>query len=200
MYSSLRRNKPQTCVCTHTRALSPRERKSYSFSLLESVMATNSRTEAQRPYATLCQGDALAVWCAQWLGAPPTRVLFEAAHLSIVTGLRLVDGREVVVKARPLAARLQAGVHVQRHLWAAGFPCPEPLAGPHPLGMLTATAEALVSGGTRLEPGAEMEERCWSGWPAKPLSGCAGRMRRSHQCEAPRPVPRLRFSIISIKT
>ena len=65
-------------------------------------MATNSRTEAQRPYATLCQGDALAVWCAQWLGAPPTRVLFEAAHLSIVTGLRLVDGREVVVKARPL--------------------------------------------------------------------------------------------------
>jgi Phosphotransferase enzyme family len=103
----------------------------------------------------LIQEDALAAWCARWLGTQPTGVLFEVAHLSIVTGLRLADGREVVVKARPPAARLHACVHVQRHLWTAGFPCPEPLAGPHPLGTLTATAEAFVPGGTRLEPGAD---------------------------------------------
>ena len=103
----------------------------------------------------LIQGDALAAWCERWLSVQPTSVLFEVAHLSIVTGLRLADGREVVVKARPPAHRIQACVHVQRHLWAAGFPCPEPLAGPHPLGTLTATAEAFVPGGTRLEPGAD---------------------------------------------
>jgi Ser/Thr protein kinase RdoA (MazF antagonist) len=103
----------------------------------------------------LIQEDALAAWCARWLGAQPTGVLFEVAHLSSVTGLRLADGREVVVKARPPAARLHACVHVQRHLRTAGFPCPAPLAGPYPLGMLTATAEAFVPGGTRLEPGAD---------------------------------------------
>ena len=103
----------------------------------------------------LIQGDEVAAWCARWLGAQPTSVLFEVAHLSHVTGLRLADGREVVVKARPPADRIQACVHVQRHLWAAGFPCPQPLAGPHPLGPITATAEALVPGGTRLEPGAD---------------------------------------------
>jgi hypothetical protein len=99
--------------------------------------------------------DGLAVWCGRWLGSRPTRVLFEVAHLSIVTGLRLADGREVVVKARPSADRIHACVQVQRHLWAAGFPCPEPLAGPHALGAMTATAEALVPGGTRLEPGSD---------------------------------------------
>jgi Phosphotransferase enzyme family len=103
----------------------------------------------------LIQGDALAAWCVQWLGAQPTRVLFEVAHLSLVTGLRLADGRQVVVKARPPADRIYTCVDVQRHLWASGFPCPEPLAGPQPLGTLTATAEALVPGGTRLEPGAD---------------------------------------------
>ena len=118
-------------------------------------METNHRQAAQHRQATLYQDDALATWCARWLGAPPMSVLFEVAHLSVVTGLRLADGREVVIKARPPAARLQACVDVQRHLWAAGFPCPEPLAGPYPLGTLTATAEALVPGGTRLTPGTD---------------------------------------------
>ena len=80
-------------------------------------------------------------------------MLFKAGHLSAVVGLRLADGREVVVKARPPAERLEACVRVQRHLWAAGFPCPEPLAGPAPLGALSATAEAFVPGGAPLEPG-----------------------------------------------
>lgn len=77
-------------------------------------------------------------------------MLFLTQHLSAVAGLRLVDGREVVVKARPPAARLAACAAVQRHLWAAGFACPELLAGPAPLGALEATAEALAPGGDPL--------------------------------------------------
>ncbi len=45
--------------------------------------------------------DALAVWCERWLGSPPAAELFEAGYLSTVKGLRLADGREVVVKVRP---------------------------------------------------------------------------------------------------
>jgi hypothetical protein len=103
----------------------------------------------------LMQGEAVEAWCERWLGAKPTSVLFEVTHPSLVTSLRLADGREVVVKARPPTDRIQACIHVQRHLWAAGFPCPEPLTGPHPLGTMTATAEAFVPRGTRLEPRAD---------------------------------------------
>jgi hypothetical protein len=99
--------------------------------------------------------DDLAAWCVQWLGAAPVRVLFEREHLSRVAGLELADGRRVVVKMRPPAERLQACVAVQRHLWAAGFPCPEPLAGPEPLGALSATAEVFVPGGVLLERDAD---------------------------------------------
>ena len=53
------------------------------------------------------QRDELAVWCERWLGAKPTHMLFEVAHLSVVAGLRLTDGREVVVKARPPADRIR---------------------------------------------------------------------------------------------
>jgi hypothetical protein len=47
-----------------------------------------------------------------------------------VTGLRLADGREVVVKVRSPAPRLRGCVAVQAALAGAGFPCPRPLAGP----------------------------------------------------------------------
>jgi hypothetical protein len=83
-------------------------------------------------------------------------MLFELAHLSVVADLRLTDGREVVVKARPPADRIRGSVHVQRHLWSAGFPCPEPLAGPAPMGALTATTEAFVPWSL------EEREICWA--------------------------------------
>jgi Ser/Thr protein kinase RdoA (MazF antagonist) len=96
---------------------------------------------------------ALARWCVRHLGAPPTERLFTHAHLSVVWGVRLADGRRVVVKVRPHEARL-AGCHaVQRHLYEAGFPCPEPLLGPTPLADGMATAERLVPGGRLLAAG-----------------------------------------------
>src|SRR5271165_2451098 len=59
--------------------------------------------EPRRPAVSM---DELAVWCGRWLGAPPTAQLFEAGYLSTVKGLRLADGREVVVKVRPRMSRL----------------------------------------------------------------------------------------------
>jgi hypothetical protein len=92
-------------------------------------------------------------WCRRWLGAEPAEVLFEAGYLSAVTGLRLADGRRVVVKVRRPAERLRGCVAVQAALAAAGFPCPRPLAGPAAFGELAATAEELVAGGHLLAAG-----------------------------------------------
>jgi Phosphotransferase enzyme family len=88
--------------------------------------------------------DALAVWCRRWLGAPPAAQLFEAGYLSTVKGLRLTDGRQVVVKVRPGRSRLAGCAVVHRALWTAGFPCPEPLVDLAPLDGYAASAETLV--------------------------------------------------------
>jgi Ser/Thr protein kinase RdoA (MazF antagonist) len=93
----------------------------------------------------------LSDWCARWVGSGVVGVLFESGHLSAVTGVRLHDGREVVVKVRPSAERLTACVAVQAHLARSGFPCPTPIAGPAPFGEQVATAERLLPGGHQLQ-------------------------------------------------
>jgi hypothetical protein len=97
--------------------------------------------ETQRPSAS---ADALAEWCTRWLGAPPAAELFATGNLSAVTGLRLSDGREVVVKMRPRIPRLAGCAAVHRALFRAGFPCPEPLVDLQPLNGFAASAEVLV--------------------------------------------------------
>ncbi len=87
---------------------------------------------------------ALAEWCTRWLGAPPVAELFAAGHLSAVRGLRLADGRAVVVKVRPGLPRLAGCAAVHQALWRAGFPCPEPLVDLQPLAGYAASAEVLV--------------------------------------------------------
>ena len=88
--------------------------------------------------------ESLAEWCTRWLGAPPAAELFAAGNLSAVTGLRLADGREVVVKVRPAIPRLAGCAEVHRALFKAGFPCPEPLVDLQPLNGHAASAEVLV--------------------------------------------------------
>jgi hypothetical protein len=61
-------------------------------------------------------GD-LSAWCLRWLGARVADTLFEAGFLSAVWGLRLVDGRMVVVKVRPPSPRLAGCFAVHRYLW-----------------------------------------------------------------------------------
>jgi hypothetical protein len=94
-------------------------------------------------------------WCARWLGSPVGEALFTTGHLALVVGARLADGRDVVIKVRPDDGRLPGCVAVQEHLWRAGFPCPRPLAGPHPIHGYAATAELLVPGGGPLDPGSD---------------------------------------------
>jgi hypothetical protein len=61
------------------------------------------------------------------LGSPPADEIFRSGYLSAVIGLRLADGREVVVKVRPDSPRIAACVEVQRRVFQAGYPCPQPL-------------------------------------------------------------------------
>lgn len=103
--------------------------------------------------------DLLAPWCAQHLGAALRETLFERHQLSYVVGVRLDDGREVVVKVRPPNARLDACTLVQRHVWERGFPCPALLVGPSPFGELTATAEAHLPAGELLSRDADAPRR-----------------------------------------
>ncbi len=80
---------------------------------------------------------------AGW-GHRPRRSCSRPGYLSTVKGLRLTDGREVVVKVRPSRSRLAGCAVVHRALWTAGFPCPGPLVDVQPLNGYAATAEMLV--------------------------------------------------------
>lgn len=92
----------------------------------------------------------IAQWCLEHLGSSPAGEIFRTGHLSTVIGLRLADGRDVVVKVRPDSPRLAGCVEVQRYLFQAGYPCPQPLTGAAAFGEDVATAEAYVPGGAML--------------------------------------------------
>jgi hypothetical protein len=93
---------------------------------------------------------SLTAWCKMHLGSPAEGELFRTGHLTRVIGTRLADGREVVVRVRPAATRIAACTEVQRRLFESGYPCPQPLAGPAPLGAHEATAESYIPGGATL--------------------------------------------------
>ena len=100
----------------------------------------------------------LPTWCERTLGSRPSRVLFEGGWQSAVVGVRLEDGRDVVVKIRLAEARVLACALVHRHAFASGFPCPEPLIPPTPIGRYVATAERYDPAGHELPSSAE---RVW---------------------------------------
>lgn len=98
-------------------------------------------------------GDrAVNDWCIEHLGYPVAERTFTAGNLSVVHGLRLTNGSEVVLKIRDNDARLGARTWVQHRMWQAGFPCPQPLTGPLPLGTKVASAETPVPGGGEPAP------------------------------------------------
>ena len=92
----------------------------------------------------------LRQWCTGHLGSAPTREFLESGYLSVVLGVQLEDGRKVVIKVRPVSARLEGCAEVHRRLFASGYPCPEPLTGAVPFGEDMATAEAFVAADARL--------------------------------------------------
>ena len=73
--------------------------------------------------------------------------LFSAASSGCVLGLRLADGRSVVLKAyqpRWELTFLRAVQRVQRAVAQRGFPCPTPMAEPVAIGAGWATIESLL--------------------------------------------------------
>jgi hypothetical protein len=75
------------------------------------------------------------------------RVLFRLEQISMVFGLRLADGVEVVVKARPDGGRAVSCVEAQARLCERGFPCARPLTPVVAVGSLAVHAEEVRPGG-----------------------------------------------------
>jgi hypothetical protein len=92
----------------------------------------------------------LPAWCAEHLGSVPGEVLFERTSLSAVVGLRLADGREVVVKARADGGRAASCVAAQARLAERGFPCARPLTAVVTVAALAVHAEESRPGGVVL--------------------------------------------------
>ncbi|HEY4455687.1 MAG TPA: hypothetical protein VGN81_15350 [Pseudonocardiaceae bacterium] len=91
--------------------------------------------------------DWIPAWCVDQLGNEPVSVLFERQSISAVFGLRLADGRDVVVKARENDDRATSCLAAQVRLADRGFPCARPLTPPVGVGRLAVHAEESRPGG-----------------------------------------------------
>jgi hypothetical protein len=105
--------------------------------------------------------DWLSAWCVDHLGGEPDGVLFQLHQVSMVFGLRLAAGREVVVKARADDGRATSCVAVQARLAERGFPCARPLTPVAGVGSLAVHAEEFRPGGEVLHGDSpEVAVRC----------------------------------------
>ena len=93
--------------------------------------------------------DWLVEWCRDHLRSRPEQILFDARPASEVFGVRLHDGRDVLVKARPGdTGRASACVEIQKRAAAAGLPCAAPLTDATDRGGRTIHAEQWRPGGS----------------------------------------------------
>jgi hypothetical protein len=91
--------------------------------------------------------DWLPTWCLDHLGGEPADVLFQLQQVSMVFGLRLAGGTDVVVKARADDGRAVSCVAAQARLAGRGFPCARPLTPVVSVGSLAVHAEEFRPGG-----------------------------------------------------
>ncbi|MEV4313461.1 hypothetical protein [Actinocrispum sp. NPDC049592] len=91
--------------------------------------------------------DWLRGWCLDHLAGEPAEVLFRLRQISMVFGLRLTNGVEVVVKAREDDGRAGSCVAAQMVLAERGFPCARPLTPVVGVGDLAVHAEEYRPGG-----------------------------------------------------
>jgi hypothetical protein len=89
----------------------------------------------------------LPAWCVAHLGGEPAEALFQLQQVSMVFGLRLAGGRDVVVKARADDGRAVSCVAAQARLAERGFPCARPLTPVAGVGSLAVHAEEFRPGG-----------------------------------------------------
>ena len=105
--------------------------------------------------------DWLPAWCSGHLGAAPADVLFRVQQVSLVVGLRLAGGADVVVKARADDGRAASCVAAQARLAERGFPCARPLTPVIGVGSLAVHAEEFRPGGEVLHgDSSEVAVRC----------------------------------------
>ncbi len=91
----------------------------------------------------------LGTWCSDQLGAGMREVFFHRSQMSLVLGLRLFDGREVAVKARPDEnGRAHSCVAAQEQLADRGYPCAPPLTPVTTVEGLSVHAEQWRPGGS----------------------------------------------------
>jgi hypothetical protein len=98
-------------------------------------------------------------FCEKHLHAKVAGYLFHTASVGSTHGVRLEDGREVVIKARPPAGenryldlgrkKVETIFRVMTWLHDRGYPCPGPLLGPNPIGKGLATVEEYLERGER---------------------------------------------------
>ena len=91
--------------------------------------------------------DWLPAWCLHHLGDEPAGTLFQMHQVSMVFGLRLAGGTDVVVKARADDGRAVSCVAAQARLAGRGFPCARPLTPVTGVGSLAVHAEEFRPGG-----------------------------------------------------
>jgi hypothetical protein len=106
--------------------------------------------------------DWLPGWCLDHLGGEPASVLFQVRQVSMVLGLRLAGGMEVVVKARvDDDGRAVSCVAAQARLAERRFPCARPLTPVVSVGSLAVHAEEFRPGGEVLHGDSpEVAVRC----------------------------------------
>jgi hypothetical protein len=95
--------------------------------------------------------DWLLAWCLDHLGGEPVGVLFQLQQVSMVFGLRLACGSDVVVKARADDRRVVSCVAAQARLAERRFPCARPLTPVVGVGALAVHAEEFRPGGEVLQ-------------------------------------------------
>ncbi len=101
---------------------------------------------------TVVTDEEVARWCELSVGSRVRATDVAAGNLSRVVPVTLEDGRHLVIKIRPWQDRLVGCAAVQRHLALAGYPCPEPIAGPDSYSGWAISAEAARPGGHQRDP------------------------------------------------
>ncbi len=118
--------------------------------------------------------DWLPAWCLDHLGGEPADVLFQLQQVSMVFGLRLAGGADVVVKARADDGRAVSCVAVQARLAGRGFPCARPLTPVTVVGSLAVHAEEFRPGGEVLHGDSPDVTACYAkvfAWLMAELAG-----------------------------
>src|SRR6185312_857013 len=108
------------------------------------------------------------------LGGEPAGVLFQVQQISMVFGLRLAGGMDVVVKARPDEGRAVSCVVAQARLAERGFPCARPLTPVTGTGSLAVHAEEFRPGGEVLHGDSPDVTACYAEVFARLMAELAG--------------------------